>query len=599
MISGYSFQAMAEIQKLPDNIANQIAAGEVVQRPASIVKELLENAIDSGADRIELRLKAGGIALISVLDNGSGIESDELALAFERHATSKLRTADDLFNLSTKGFRGEALASIAAVADVHLVSKREGRTNAFQIKFKGGKSEGIEETAFSTGTSVSVNHLFYSIPARKNFLKSESVELKHCLDEFQRVALLHEEIHFQCYHNDALVYDLPISTRRQRIVHLFGTKYAERLVPIQEKTERFVLSGFILKPEFARKTRGEQFFFVNKRFVRSPYLHRAVVEAFEGLLLSGYHPGYFIEIEIEKAAIDVNIHPTKTEIKIDDEYHVFSVLRAAIRHSLGRYQINAPIDFDLNPALNPSYKQTISEAKFPKISVSSTYNPFQNETFEKADFSEVYIETEAEQIRLDPQMGQHEALLQLDGVVPLQWDSKFIVVPQGEKLLVVDQYRAHHRIIYESLLKKMTVDHVGSQQLLFPETLSLDPHEIELLKEIGNTLLDLGFDYEFQEPDIVLKGVPEFFPVNEASKVFKHFIEETKLAEDEVALSTADLVAQVLAKHSAIKKGIVLNQEAMTHLLEDLARCKEPYISPSNKRIFVSIPVVDIIQKLH
>lgn len=590
---------MAEIQKLPDNIANQIAAGEVVQRPASIVKELLENAIDSGADRIELRLKAGGIALVSVLDNGSGIDPDQLALAFERHATSKLRSADDLFNLSTKGFRGEALASIAAVADVHMVSKRKGLTNAFQIKFKGGKSEGVEETAFSTGTSVSVNHLFYSIPARKNFLKSESVELKHCLDEFQRVALLHEEIHFQCHHNDALVYDLPKSTRRQRIVHLFGTKYAERLVPVQEKTERFVLSGFILKPEYARKTRGEQFFFVNKRFVRSPYLHRAVVEAFEGLLLSGYHPGYFIEVEIEKAAIDVNIHPTKTEIKIDDEYHVFSVLRAAIRHSLGRYQINAPIDFDLNPALNPSYKQSVSEAKFPKISVSSTYNPFQNETFEKTDFSEVYIETEAEQIRLDHQMGQQEALLQLDGIVPLQWDSKFIVVPQGEKLLVVDQYRAHHRILYESLLKKMTVDQVGSQQLLFPETLSLDPHEIELLKEIGNTLMDLGFDYEIQERVVVLKGVPEFFPLNEASMIFKHFIEETTRAEDEVALSTADLVAQVLAKHSAIKKGTVLNQEAMTHLLEDLARCKEPYISPLNKRIFVSIPVADITQKLH
>jgi len=599
LISGYSSQAMAEIQKLPDNIANQIAAGEVVQRPASIVKELLENAIDSGADRIELRLKAGGIALVSVLDNGSGIDPDELALAFERHATSKLRSADDLFNLSTKGFRGEALASIAAVADVHMVSKREGVTTAFQIKFKGGKSEGIEETAFSKGTSVSVNHLFYSIPARKNFLKSESVELKHCLDEFQRVALLHEEIHFQCHHNDAVVYDLPTSTRRQRIVHLFGTKYAERLVPIEEKTERFVVSGFILKPEHARKTRGEQFFFVNKRFVRSPYLHRAVVEAFEGLLLSGYHPGYFIEIEIDKSAIDVNIHPTKTEIKIDDEYHVFSVLRAAIRHSLGRYQINAPIDFDLNPSLNPSYKQSISEAKFPKISVSSSFNPFQNEAVKTTDFSEVYIETEAEQIRLTPQIDHQEALLQLDGIVPIQWDLKFIVVPQGEKLLVVDQYRAHHRILYEFLLKKMTVDQAGSQQLLFPEIVSLDAHEMELLNEIGSTLIDLGFDYELQEREVVLKGVPEFFPVNEASKVFKHFIEETQLAEDKVALSTADLVAQVLAKHSAIKKGVFLNQEAMTHLLEELARCKEPYISPSNKRFFVSISVGDIIQKLH
>ena len=257
---------MVDIIKLPENVANQIAAGEVVQRPSSVVKELLENAVDAQATRIELRLRSGGLALVSVIDNGLGINPSQLALAFERHATSKLRNAEDLFHLSTKGFRGEALASIAAVSDVVLISKVAHQSSAYAIRMRAGHQETIEETAFSQGTSVSVSHLFFNIPARKNFLKSASVELKHCLDELQRVALLHEDVHFQCFHNDSIIYDLPISSRHQRIVHIFGAKYADRLVPVKEKTDRFSLSGYLIKPEFSKKTRGEQFFFINKRF---------------------------------------------------------------------------------------------------------------------------------------------------------------------------------------------------------------------------------------------------------------------------------------------------------------------------------------------
>ena len=590
---------MVEISKLPEHVANQIAAGEVVQRPSSVVKELLENAVDAQATRVELRLRSGGIALVSVIDNGSGIHPSQLALAFERHATSKLKSADDLFRLATKGFRGEALASIAAVSDVVMVSKTADEPTAFAIRMRAGKQESFEETAFSTGTSVSVSHLFFTIPARKNFLKSEAVELKHCLDEFHRVALLHENIHFQCFHNEAVLYDLPVGSRHQRIVHIFGSKYADRLVPVKEQTERFELSGYVIKPEYAKKTRGEQFFFINKRFIRSPYLHKAVLEAFEGLLLSGHHPGYFIEIDIDKAAIDVNIHPTKTEIKLDDEYHVFSVLRAAVRHSLGRYQINAPINFELNPTFMPSYEQLVSEAKAPRIKVSSTFNPFKPDAQQQESFSELYVETDAQQIRIDGQTAVKEELWNLDSVKTFQWANKFIVVSSADKLLVIDQYRAHQRVLYEAFLKKMTVEHIGSQQLLFHESIVLQPQEWVLFETIESHLIDLGFEFERSAESLIIKGVPEFFPPNESGSVFKRLIEEAESLSSVPSYSTADMAAKVLAKHSAVKKGVALSAEAITELITDLSRCKEPYLSPFNKRIFVTVQETEIIQKLH
>ena len=590
---------MVEIIKLPEHVANQIAAGEVVQRPSSVVKELLENAVDAQATRVELRLRSGGIALVSVIDNGLGIHPSQLALAFERHATSKLKSADDLFRLATKGFRGEALASIAAVSDVVLVSKTADEPTAFAIRMRAGKRESFEETAFSTGTSVSVSHLFFTIPARKNFLKSEAVELKHCLDEFHRVALLHENIHFQCFHNEAVLYDLPVGSRHQRIVHIFGSKYADRLVPVKEQTERFELSGYVIKPEYAKKTRGEQFFFINKRFIRSPYLHKAVLEAFEGLLLSGHHPGYFIEIDIDKAAIDVNIHPTKTEIKLDDEYHVFSVLRAAVRHSLGRYQINAPIDFELNPIFTPSYEQHVSEAKAPRIKVSSTFNPFKPEVQQQESFSELYVETDAQQIRIDGQTAVKEDLWNLDSLKTFQWANKFIVISSADKLLVIDQYRAHQRVLYEAFLKKMTIEHIGSQQLLFQESIALQPQEWVLFETIESHLIDLGFEFERSAESLIIKGVPEFFPPNESGSVFKRLIEEAESLSSVLSYSTADMAAKVLAKHSAVKKGVALSAEAITELITDLSRCKEPYLSPFNKRIFVTVQEAEIIQKLH
>ena len=590
---------MGEISKLPEHVANQIAAGEVVQRPSSVVKELLENAVDAQATRVELRLRSGGIASVSVIDNGSGIHPSQLALAFERHATSKLKSADDLFRLATKGFRGEALASIAAVSDVVMVSKTADEPTAFAIRMRAGKQESFEETAFSTGTSVSVSHLFFTIPARKNFLKSEAVELKHCLDEFHRVALLHENIHFQCFHNEAVLYDLPVGSRHQRIVHIFGSKYADRLVPVKEQTERFELSGYVIKPEYAKKTRGEQFFFINKRFIRSPYLHKAVLEAFEGLLLSGHHPGYFIEIDIDKAAIDVNIHPTKTEIKLDDEYHVFSVLRAAVRHSLGRYQINAPINFELNPTFTPSYEQLVSEAKAPRIKVSSTFNPFKPDAQQQESFSELYVETDAQQIRIDGQTAAKEELWNLDSVKTFQWANKFIVVSSADRLLVIDQYRAHQRVLYEAFLKKMTVEHIGSQQLLFQESIALQPQEWVLFETIESHLIDLGFEFERSAESLIIKGVPEFFPPNESGSVFKRLIEEAESLSSVLSYSTADMAAKVLAKHSAVKKGVALSAEAITELITDLSRCKEPYLSPFNKRIFVTVQEAEIIQKLH
>ena len=372
------------IQLLPDHVANQIAAGEVVQRPASVVKELLENAIDAGASSIKLLLKDAGKTLVQVIDDGKGMSTTDARLCFERHATSKIRKAEDLFNLNTKGFRGEALASIAAIAHVTLKTKQESEELGSEIKIEGSKIVSQEFVATATGTSLAVKNLFYNIPARRNFLKSDTIETRHIIDEFQRVALAHPGISFLLHHNNNEVYNLRAGNLKKRIVAIFGSKMNEKLVPIEEKTDLITIQGFITKPEFAKKKRGEQFFFVNDRFIKSSYLNHAVVNAFEGLLEHSSHPSYFLYLSVPPNSIDINIHPTKTEIKFDNEKALYAILRATIKHSLGQYNVAPVLDFNRDANLDVPYNfKGKSSVSSPKITVDPDFNPFKEEVSKK------------------------------------------------------------------------------------------------------------------------------------------------------------------------------------------------------------------------
>ena len=371
------------IQLLPDHVANQIAAGEVVQRPASVVKELLENAIDAQSTSIKLIIKDAGKTLIQVIDNGIGMSTTDARLCFERHATSKIKSADDLFNLHTKGFRGEALASIAAIAHVDMKTKTEEAEIGTKITIEGSEVTEQEPVVVAQGTTISVKNLFYNIPARRNFLKSNTVETRHIIDEFHRVALAHPQIEFIMLHNGSDVFNLPISNSRQRIVNIFGNKMNEKLVPVSEETEMLQIDGFVIKPEFAKKSRGEQFFFVNDRFIKSAYLHHAVNAAFEGLLKDGANPGYFLFLKVDTKSIDINIHPTKTEIKFDDEHAIYAMLRATIKHSLGQFSIAPVLDFNKDNGFDTPYEYTKKSPVAPTIDVDRDFNPFKGETQQK------------------------------------------------------------------------------------------------------------------------------------------------------------------------------------------------------------------------
>jgi DNA mismatch repair protein MutL len=588
-----------EIFKLPEHVANQIAAGEVVQRPASVVKELLENAVDAGATSITLVVKESGKELISVTDNGVGIDKGQLELAFERHATSKIRSAEDLFTLSTKGFRGEALASIAAIAQVSCKSRVQGLEEAYEYTNHGGQSYDIREVVAEVGTSISVRHLFFNIPARRNFLKSNSVELRHCIDEFQRVALIHTDIHWKMYSNDQVLFDLPPSNLLQRIGYVFGSKYPERVVPIQEATEVVKISGYVQKPEFAKKSRQEQFFFVNGRYVRHSYLHKAVIKAYEGLLNNDYQPGYFIFLEVNPSKIDVNIHPTKTEVKLVDEFEIFTLLQATVRHGLGQFRVNASIDFDLNPDYQVDYRseRSSSPSRIPKVQVDPSFNPFVSvDASDALGFSQLVVETEAEQTTFsDDFEGETISFESLHS--PIQLDRKYLVIARDTKLVLIDQYRAHQRVIYEQLLAAMTVEVSNSQQWLFAEEIELNPSELNQFSQIEDQLRDLGFAMSLTDHQLTLSGGPEFLDTPNALKLFKELLNLSQDKHSLESFSTAELSARILSRNMAIRSGVKLSPEQMRKLLEDLNLCKEREWSPDQKLIFRLIDVQEIASK--
>ena len=447
------------IRLLPDHVANQIAAGEVVQRPASVVKELLENAIDAKATSIQLIVKEAGRQSIQVIDNGSGMSVTDARMAFERHATSKISTTDDIFHIHTKGFRGEALASIAAVAQVELKTKQEEEEVGHLLRIHGGEVKAQEATVTPTGTMITVNNLFFNVPARRNFLKSNQVEFRHIMDEFHRVALSHEDIDFSLIHNDNEVFRLNGTHLAQRILHVFGKKLEGQLIPISEATDIVKISGFIGKPTTAKKSRGEQFFFVNHRFIRSGYMHKAIQNAFENLIAPGEHPTYFIFMEINPENIDINIHPSKTEIKFVEEAAIYAQLRAATKHALGQFQVTPTINFD-QPDWDLPVVNKQKEIKAPQISVDRNYNPFQTQpktTYipstpsPKPGGSYNYYELEKEPEPTQAFFPEKEETIsnQL-----MQWQNAYIITEYAGELIIIDQHRAHQSILYHSFIKK-------------------------------------------------------------------------------------------------------------------------------------------------
>lgn len=589
-----------KIQLLPDHVANQIAAGEVIQRPASVVKELLENAIDAQATRIQLLLKEAGKTLVQVIDNGEGMSATDLRMAFERHATSKITKAEDLFALTTKGFRGEALASIAAIAHVETHSRRADDEMASQIIIEGSKVVEQAPVVAPKGTSFAVKNLFFNIPARRNFLKSNTVELRHVIDEFHRVAIAHPQIHFSLQHNGSELFDLPPENLRRRLSGVFGAKMAEKLVPVEEQTSVTAINGFIVKPEFSKKTRGQQYFFVNNRFIKSPFLHHAVASSFEGLLPNSFYPGYFLFLQLDPQTLDINIHPTKTEIKFEDEQSIYAILKAAVKHALGMFQVAPILDFERDPSMDVPYAQHQTRAEAPAIEVDASFNPFRGGGAKKQEpqWEALYTDSGPTQIESDT-TPKTLALDAPESPKVFQLLNKYVVSALRSALLVIHQQRAHERILYERFLTTLSADQKASQKLLFPERISLDPTEIALFESYESSLTSMGFELKLQDDELHIHGVPPLCAQKEARSLLEAVFDQEAQAEINESFSTTDHLAKLLAKATAIKTGTPLKLTELQALVDDLFACKESLQSPFNRQIFITLSKEEFDQKFN
>ncbi len=608
------------IKLLPDHVANQIAAGEVVQRPASVVKELLENAIDAGATQIKLLVKDAGKTLIQVIDDGKGMSDTDARMSFERHATSKITAADDLFNLHTKGFRGEALASIAAVAHVSLKTRLEAGDTGTELIVEGSKVVSQEVCAMPKGTSMAVKNLFFNIPARRNFLKSDSVELRHIIDEFQRVALAHEQVSFSAFHNKGELFNLPPGSRKQRIVGVFGGKTNEKLVPVEEETDLVTISGFVVKPEFAKRTRGEQFFFVNNRFIKSGYLNHAISSAFEGLLHEKARASYFLFLKVDPKTIDINIHPTKTEIKFDNEHALYSILRSTVKHSLGQYNIVPVLDFDRDASMDTPYTYKDKPVASPKIQVDRNFNPFENVPdrkgivttmqYEKKDASgweELYEGLDKQTMDSNEHMHTFESDVvntnlfenqNNKGITAFntyQLHQKYVVSTIKSGMVVIDQHQAHQRILYEQILKRLTVQETASQQLLFPLVLSYSKNEIRLLESLNETLESAGFQFSIEKnEEMSITGIPNFIEEKQVAQLLEQLLHTIENDVPDSGFSQVDMLAKYTAKTGAVHIGQKLSLEEQEHLVHELFACKESQLSPFNKRTYITVTLDEI-----
>jgi len=602
------------IQLLPDAVANQIAAGEVIQRPASVVKELVENALDAGATEILIHIKDAGKTAIKISDNGCGMSPTDARMSFERHATSKIKAANDLFCIRTMGFRGEALASIAAIAEVELRTKRLEDEVGTYLLISGSEVLAQEPVACADGTTITVKNLFYNVPARRKFLKGNSTELKHIINEIQRVALPNPEIRFSVYNNNTLMYELEPGNLRKRIVGIFGKGINQNLIPVEENTSMLKISGYIGQPKYARKTMTEQFFFINKRYMRHPYFNRAVLQAYEKLLPSDSFPSYFLFLETDPADIDINVHPTKTEIKFENEVALWQIIHAALRTSLGKHNVVPSIDFDQSGSIDiPVAGRNKQEVSFPEIPVNPDYNPFeeaksseiQNKSFSGGSKASVQgweslyttsgDESDRENLKLPFNTGSNPSGTEYAGAKAMQLKQKYILTPVKSGLMVIDQKRAHERILFEKFMEVLNSDSVGSQQQLFPETIDLDAGNATLLREILDDLLALGFDIrEFGQNTFIINGTPGVLDVTSPQLIVEKLLEEYKNSPVDARTKAREQVALSLAKASSVGYGIELKQQEIDLLINNLFACSTPNFSPEGKKILTILPLEDI-----
>lgn len=602
------------IQLLPDSVANQIAAGEVVQRPASAVKELMENALDAGSTKIQLIVKDSGKTLIQVIDNGSGMSATDARLSFERHATSKIRKADDLFAIRTMGFRGEALASIAAIAQVELKTRRIGDEVGVAIEIEGSEVKSQEACSCQEGTSISVKNLFYNIPARRNFLKTDSVELRHIIDEFQRVAIPNPDVAFTLHHNNTEVFNLPTGNLKQRLMAVFGSSYNTRLVPVEEDTDIVRIKGFVIKPEFAKKTRGEQFFFLNKRFIKSPYLHHAIHTAFEQLLPQDSFASYFLMLDVDPKMIDINIHPTKTEVKFEDEKAVYAFLRSTVKRSLGQFNISPSLDFEQEAHLyNMPLKPIDGIIKAPTIKVNPDFNPFKTDSKEiterelsnKANWEKMYSrhannqlefevkKEEEQQHSIDPEWDNE--LHDTNKKISYQLHNKYILSHIKTGFMVIDQQGAHERILYERIMESFEKHRSSTQQELFPKTIELNTPDFELIKELLPEIQTMGFDIsEFGKNTFVIHGVPAETSAHEPVALLEGLIENYKQNLQDLRSNKQENLARSMAYNMSVKSGKTLTQEEMNNLVDQLFACKMPYSTPAGRPTITTFSIDDL-----
>lgn len=613
------------IQLLPDAIANQIAAGEVVQRPASVVKELMENAIDAGGTAIKLIIKDSGKTLIQVIDDGCGMSETDARMSFERHATSKIRRSEDLFAIRTMGFRGEALASIAAVAQVEMRTRRRTDDVGVRLAVEASEVKAQEACQCSPGTSISVKNLFYNIPARRNFLKSPTVELRHIIDEFQRVALANPDLFFSLHHNGAEIHHLPAGNLRQRIVGIFGNQYNQRLIPLDEETDLLRLSGFVSKPEFAKKSRGEQLFFVNQRFIKSTYLNHAVMTAYEGLLPKDAYPMYVIFLDIDPAQIDINVHPTKQEIKFEDERLVYNYLRVAARHALGQYSLMPMLDFEqdtnfgIDPAAATPHKPAAAAGPdAPKRSYSSDMrmpSPTERELNNLKNWESIYAGLsdrepgEAERTEptttfksdwapADTLLDDEQGSFSKERKAPYQLHGTYIISPIKSGFLLIDQQAAHERILYERYLSNLDRQSSSSQQQLFPRTISLPPADAAILREIRPQINLLGFDVqEFGTNTFVINGVPaEISGREDEVKVLEGLVAQYRENID-LKIAAKDSLARAMARHTCMRRGHALTVAEMQALIDSLFGCQVPLKSPSGRACFITYDLGELAKR--
>ena len=600
------------IKLLPDSVANQIAAGEVIQRPASAVKEMLENAVDAGATEIDLIIKDAGKTLIQVVDNGCGMSAVDARMCFERHATSKISNADDLFAIRTMGFRGEALASIAAIAQVEMKTKPVEDELGTCLKIEGSKVISQEPCPCGPGTNILVKNLFFNVPARRNFLKSNTAETRHIIEEFIRVAVMHPTIAFSMTHNGKTVFKLAKGGLKARIVGLFGNSYNQKLLPVEQKTEMLHIKGFIGKPEYARKTRGEQYFFVNKRFIKHAYLHHAVANAFAELIPTDSFPSYFLNIDIDPKEIDINIHPTKTEINFKDSKYVYAVMQAAVKKSIGQYSLTPKIDFDVDPsiemALGSLPKQEVDQ---PKINIDPDYNPFKEtgkgvstgmqqpkkETDEWQELYKHHLPTDADERKPE----QMETESQPD-TAHEQTSSRFFQIQQTyiasnvrSGLMVIDQQKAHERVLYEYYMKKLKDKPQSSQQMLFPQNMRLSPGDAEIIRELKEDLVKLGYILELVGKNgFVINGIPADLEESNSVEVLERIIENHKKHLKDIHYDKNVNLARSMATNLAVKPGTKLREEEMAELFDSLFACEAPETALDGKRTLAIIPIREI-----